>query len=256
MAAREPVVELYDGLIGTRAPGGVEIGDTVYIPGVLGADPESGRLVEGYEGQLRQAFANLRALLEQADLSLDNVGHVTVFLRDMDGHAVLNRVWPEVFPDPADRPPHKYVPAPMPDGVMIQVQAFAVRGQRRTVLEIPGLSHQDPMSMGGVIHGQLYSSRLFATMPHTGERGQTPQRQAEIVCANVRTLLEQAGLTTADLTAVTAFVPDASLFPVVELAFDELLRANRQATRLNLLEVSLPGGGIRLEIMAARAATS
>lgn len=246
-----PVVELYPESGLTPLPNGVNIDGVLYFPAIQGVDPATGRLPDGYEGQLRQALTNLRTAVEHAGASFDNVGHVTVFLRDMDGHPVLNKVWPDFFSEPDDRPPHKYVPAPLPDGVMVQFQAFAVRGQRRIVLVIPGLAHQDPMSMGGRMANLVFSSRLFATVPHTGERGTTPERQAEIVADNIKALLAQAGATTVNLTAVTAFVPESGLFPVVESAFDNLLQADRERVRLNLLEVNLPGGGVRMEIMAA-----
>jgi 2-iminobutanoate/2-iminopropanoate deaminase len=246
-----PVVELYPESGLTPLPNGIDIDGALYFPAIQGVDPATGRLADGYEGQLRQALTNLKAAVDCAGASFDNVGHVTVFMRDMDGHPVLNKVWPDFFPNPDDRPPHKYVPAPLPDGVMVQIQSFALRGQRRDVLVIPGLAHQDPMSMGGRMANLVFSSRLFSTAPHTQERGSTPERQAEIVADNIKALLAQAGATTANLTPVTVFAPDPALFTVAESAFDHLLEADRDRVRLNLLEVNLPGGGIRMEIMAA-----
>lgn len=250
MADSSRFVELYGPSPTDPIPTGVRIGPAIYLPAILGEDLGSRQLAEGYEGQLRLALDNARTLLERAGAGLDNVGHVTIFMRDMDGHAVVNRVWPEYFPDPADRPPHIYVPAPLPDRVMVQLRVVALPGERRRVLVIPGLSHQDPMSMGVRIGNLVFSSRLFATEPHTQRRGSTPEEQTEIVFGNVRALLEQAGASPANLDQVTVYAPDRSCAPLVEASLDQLLSGSETRPRVDHLEVNLPGGGIRLTITA------
>jgi 2-iminobutanoate/2-iminopropanoate deaminase len=77
---------------------GVKIGDFVYTAGQLGIDPTIGGFVEGgIDAQTRQALKNLKAVLEAAGSSLENVVKTTVFLRDMDEFAAMNSVYAEFF---------------------------------------------------------------------------------------------------------------------------------------------------------------
>ncbi len=51
----------------------VDTGDTVYCSGQLGLDPATGALAEGVQAQTHQALKNLKAVLQEAGLTLDNV---------------------------------------------------------------------------------------------------------------------------------------------------------------------------------------
>lgn len=83
-----------------------------------------GKLADGLEGQLRQALANLRSLLEGEGASLDSVVKTTVFLTSMGDYAEMNRVYTEVFGD--HRPARSAVAvAALPLGALIEVEAWA-----------------------------------------------------------------------------------------------------------------------------------
>jgi 2-iminobutanoate/2-iminopropanoate deaminase len=144
------VIELSTPLApGRPMPAGIQIGPIMYLPELRGVDFATGELMDGYEQQIRQSLRNAELTLEHAGATLDNVAHVTVYVAELEpGHEALNKIWPEFFPDATDRPPHKYLPTALPEGVLVQAHVTAVRGSRRTVLEIPGMKHSDPMSMG------------------------------------------------------------------------------------------------------------
>ena len=77
---------------------GIKVGNFVYTAVQLGIDPVAGGLVEGgIEAQTRQALKNLKAVLEAAGSSLENVVKTTVFLRDMNEFAAMNVVYAEFF---------------------------------------------------------------------------------------------------------------------------------------------------------------
>ncbi len=75
-------------------------GDFLYTAGSLGSVPGEG-YPEGIEAQTRQTFANLRRILEAAELDLSRVVSVNVFLTDDRHYAGMNKVFKEVFPDNA-----------------------------------------------------------------------------------------------------------------------------------------------------------
>lgn len=90
-------------------PGGfysqaIKFGDFVFTAGVVGVDPRSGDLVSGgIRVQVRQTLENIKAILEEAGTSLDNVIKVNAYLRDIGDFEAYNEVYSEYF-DP-DEPP-------------------------------------------------------------------------------------------------------------------------------------------------------
>ncbi|HEY8425589.1 MAG TPA: RidA family protein [Limnochordales bacterium] len=103
----------------------VRCGNLVFVSGQLGLDPATGQLAETVEGQVRQALANLRAILEEAGASLDSVVKTTLFLRSMDDFALVNRVYAEFFSEPAPARSTVEVAA-LPRGAAFEVEAIAV----------------------------------------------------------------------------------------------------------------------------------
>lgn len=70
-------------------------GTLFFLSGQVGT--KEGNLVSGFEGQLRQTFANIRAVLEERNLTLGKVVEVTVFLTSMGDYSVFNKIYAEEF---------------------------------------------------------------------------------------------------------------------------------------------------------------
>ncbi|MBU0510429.1 MAG: RidA family protein [Chloroflexi bacterium] len=109
---------------------GVRAGEFVYTAGQLGIDPASGAFVAGgIEAETRQALTNLKAVLEAAGTSLENVVKTTVFLRDMNDFAAMNGVYAEFFT--ANYPARSAVQvARLPKDAAVEIEAVAVGGAR------------------------------------------------------------------------------------------------------------------------------
>jgi len=106
----------------------VRAGDWLVVSGQLGL--AEGDLVRGgVRAELRQALANLRALLESEGASLADVVKTTVFLRHIDDYAAMNEVYVEGFGD--NRPARAAVAvAALPLGAFVEVEAWAFVGGR------------------------------------------------------------------------------------------------------------------------------
>ena len=73
-------------------------GDTVYMSGMIGVDPAVGKPVEGGTlAQARQVFENIRTVLGELDLSMDDVLKTTVFLTNLGDFAEVNKLYAEYF---------------------------------------------------------------------------------------------------------------------------------------------------------------
>lgn len=101
----------------------VRAGDWLVVSGQIGI--KDGVLVTGaVEGELRQAFANMRMLLANAGADLTDVVKTTVFLLHMRDYALMNQVYAEEFGD--HRPARSAVAvAELPFGAMVEIEAWA-----------------------------------------------------------------------------------------------------------------------------------
>ena len=56
----------------------IRVGHTVYLAGQIGLDPATMLMVEGIDAQVERVFENMRAVVEEAGGSLDEIGKVNV----------------------------------------------------------------------------------------------------------------------------------------------------------------------------------
>ncbi len=101
----------------------VRAGEWLVTSGQIGL--RDGAIVTGgVEGELRQAIANLAALLESEGSSLADVVKTTVFLRHMSDYAPMNATYVECFGD--HRPARSAVGvAELPLGALVEIEAWA-----------------------------------------------------------------------------------------------------------------------------------
>jgi len=78
----------------------VKVGDTVYLSGQIGLDPQSMTMVEGIDAQIVRVFDNLKAVAEAAGGSLADVVKLNVFLTDLGNFAKVNEIMGQYFSQP------------------------------------------------------------------------------------------------------------------------------------------------------------
>ncbi|AOY00471.1 Rid family detoxifying hydrolase [Jeongeupia sp. USM3] len=103
----------------------VQIGDTVYLSGQIGLDPQSGVLVDGFEAQCHQVFKNLRAVCEAAGGDLGDIVKLGVFVTDLANFAKLNEIMGDYFvaPFPARA---AIQAAALPKGALVEADGVLV----------------------------------------------------------------------------------------------------------------------------------
>ena len=80
----------------------IRAGSLLFVSGQIPLDPATGAMVDGdVAAQTHRVFANLKAILEAAGASLENVVRSTVYLADMNDFAVVNGVYGTYFSSPA-----------------------------------------------------------------------------------------------------------------------------------------------------------
>ncbi|GAA4331350.1 Rid family detoxifying hydrolase [Pigmentiphaga soli] len=101
-------------------------GTTVYLSGQIGLEPGTGELVsQGFEAQVRQAFANMSAVVEAAGGRLDQIVKLTLFLTDLSKFGTVNQIMAEIIPQPFPARSTVGV-SQLPKGAQFEVEAVLV----------------------------------------------------------------------------------------------------------------------------------
>ncbi|MFZ5969523.1 MAG: RidA family protein [Bacillota bacterium] len=104
----------------------VVVGNLVFTSGQLPANPQTGELVTGnVQDEAKQCLENVKAILEAAGTSMDNVVKCTVFIKDMNQFGLINEVYAQYFPN--EKPARSCVEvARLPKDVSVEIEAVAV----------------------------------------------------------------------------------------------------------------------------------
>jgi 2-iminobutanoate/2-iminopropanoate deaminase len=79
---------------------GIVSGDTVYVSGKTGVDPDTGEAPESVADQTTQTLENVAAILDAAGASADDVVSATVYLTDMDDYDAVNAAYESFLSEP------------------------------------------------------------------------------------------------------------------------------------------------------------
>ena len=117
----------------TNAPGAIgpysqaiDTGTFVYASGQIPINPADGTIPAGITAQTAQSLSNVKAILTEAGLTMDNVVKTTVFLADMADFAAMNEVYAQAFSAPY--PARSAVAVRyLPKGVLVEIEVIALR---------------------------------------------------------------------------------------------------------------------------------
>ncbi|MEK4848445.1 RidA family protein [Paenibacillus sp. FSL H7-0756] len=99
-------------------------GNWVYTSGQLGMDPQTAELPVSVQEQARQSLNNVKAILEEAGASMDQVVKTTVYLKDMNDFAAVNEVYSTFFTEPYPARSAVEV-ARLPKDALVEIEAVA-----------------------------------------------------------------------------------------------------------------------------------
>jgi enamine deaminase RidA (YjgF/YER057c/UK114 family) len=196
---------------------------------------------------IEQVFKNSEALMQAGGGSLADVQNVWTYLGMWDLHPEMVDIWVDMFPWEASRPSRKTFYYPR---VSCQVQIDGVLGGERTALEIPGLSHHDPIPMGASCAGVITTSGVDGRDPVAKESPRGVPAQSRQALANLRTLLTGAGGSVEELFHVTALLGEESYAPAFEEAWSAFFPDPDAAPALQLLPLGLPARDLLVQVIA------
>ncbi len=102
----------------------VQSGDFLFVSGQIAFDPATGDLVDGdIEVQTKRVMENLKAIIEAAGLSMENVVKCSCFLDNMEHFVRFNSVYESYFGEGA--PARETVEVSrLPKDVLVEISAI------------------------------------------------------------------------------------------------------------------------------------
>ena len=105
----------------------IEVNGFVYTSGQLPINPETGEFAgSDIKSQTEQSLKNVKAILEEAGLTMQNVVKTTVFLADMADFAAMNEVYSSYFTEPY-RARSAVAVKTLPKAALVEIECVAAK---------------------------------------------------------------------------------------------------------------------------------
>lgn len=105
----------------------IEANGMVFVSGQIPVDPATGAFIsDDIKDQAKQSLTNIKNILAEVGLSMDNVVKTSVFLADIQYFAPMNEVYASFFNAPY---PSRSAMAvkDLPKGALVEIECIAVR---------------------------------------------------------------------------------------------------------------------------------
>jgi 2-iminobutanoate/2-iminopropanoate deaminase len=103
----------------------VLVGDTLYLAGKIGIDPETGKPPAELEKEIRFLLDGIKATLKEANMTMDDLVSVTVFCPDLSLYEKFNEIYRTYFIK--DFPARAFIGSgPLLRGGRFEMQGIAV----------------------------------------------------------------------------------------------------------------------------------
>ena len=102
-----------------------KVGNLLFTSGQIPLNPSTGELVTEIKAATKQSLENVKAILEAAGTSLENVVKTVVYIKDMNDFGEVNEVYSEYFKENA--PARSCVEvARLPKDALVEIEAIAI----------------------------------------------------------------------------------------------------------------------------------
>ncbi|QLB12304.1 2-iminobutanoate/2-iminopropanoate deaminase [Bisgaardia hudsonensis] len=108
----------------------VDLGNMVITSGQIPVNPVTGEIANDIVAQTRQSLENVKAIIEQSGLVVANIVKTTVFVKDLNDFATVNKEYELFFKEnnhPSFPARSCVEVARLPKDVAIEIEAIAIR---------------------------------------------------------------------------------------------------------------------------------
>jgi 2-iminobutanoate/2-iminopropanoate deaminase len=243
---------------------GYKAGDTLFTAGQPGVNRDGKIVAADTQTQTRQAFENLRLILEEAGLRFSDIAKVRLFMREAKDYARMNEVripyYEEHFPDGNFPASTALVTGPLAvEGLAIEIEAFASPQKHcfdtdKIVKKIPlDLPKQPHWRLGAVAADLLWTTGQPGLDIECNLVGADAASQTEQCLINTGYILEAGGMGWQDVLRLSTFLSDASLYGEMLEVRNEFLAKHfpdGDFPASTTVEAGMPPPGMLVEIEA------
>jgi reactive intermediate/imine deaminase len=219
---------------------GVDAGDYIYISGQGPRRPD-GSLPPTFNGQVRQALENVKAVVESARLTVEHVVYTQVYLEDISKCDEMNQVFAEYF---GKTPPARAVlgVSRLPEPP-IQISAVAVRSlaDKKPVYP-PNYKSNDPAPPGMLTHDRLFVSSMPGSDPVSGKVPDDAAAQVDLALDRIEAVVKAAGLELRNMVFVNPYLTQDVPMRVMNEHYARRFEFGNTPARATIEVSSLPGG--------------
>lgn len=105
---------------------GVLVGDTLYLAGKIGVDPETGRAPDDVEKEIRILLDGVKTTLAAADMTMDDLVSVQIYCPDLSLYEKFNEIYRTYFTK--DFPARAFIGSgPLLRGGRFEAQGIAIK---------------------------------------------------------------------------------------------------------------------------------
>ena len=218
----------------------VDAGDYIYISG-QGPRRADGTLPDGFAAQVRQALANLKAVVASTGLTMEHIVYTQVYLEDISKYAEMNSAFAEAFPK---TPPARAVlgVAKNPDGP-VQINAVAVRDLAERKPVIPANYKREESSSPGILtRDRLFISGMPGSDPVSEKVPDDPAAQVDLALDRMEAVAKTAGLDLRHMVMVNPYLTSEIPHRVMNERYARRFEFGNTPARATIEVTSLPGG--------------
>jgi 2-iminobutanoate/2-iminopropanoate deaminase len=228
----------------TLSSPGVLADGYLYVSG-QGPRRADGSLPSDTAGQIRQALDNIKAVVEEAGLTMDHVVYLQIYLEDIRASHEVERVFADYFPK---SPPASAIlgVARVPESPL-QITAVAV--QDATGIKpvyVAGEKVFKGFAPAVLTHDRLFVSAAEGRDPATGKVPDDPDAQVNFALDRMKTVVESAGLKLANMVFVNPYLTAQIPTKIMNMEYAKRFEFGNTPGRATIQVASLPDG-VRIE---------
>src|SRR5262249_33309304 len=194
-----------------------------------------------FREQVRQSLDNIKSILVGANLSIDNLVYLQVYLEDISNAPALDQAFGAYF---AGTPPARSVlgitKLPQP---AVQINAIAVRDlQGKQPVAPKNFNPSKSLSPGILTRDRQSISAMFGADPSTGKVPADPAAQVDQALDNLQSVCEAAGLSLANMVFVNPYLTSAIPMGVMNQRYARRFEFGNTPGRATIKVSSLPEG--------------
>ncbi len=218
----------------------VDAGDYVYIS-AQGPRRADGSLPATFAAQVRQSLDNIKAIVQAAGLTMENVVYTQVYLEDMGKYGEVNTAFAEYFGK--NLPARAVLGAARIPDPPLQINAVAVRSLAgKRAIYPPNYKSDEAAAPGILTHDRLFVSGVAGVDPATGKVPDDPAAQVDLALDRMQAVVRAAGLELGNMVFVNPYLTAEIPMRVMNQLYAKRFEFGNTPARATIDVSSLPGG--------------